>query len=1080
MGEISRRVFLKLTGYGGIGAVAAGLGAKSADKLIPYVIPPEDGIRPGVWTTYATTCRECPAGCGMHVRCTNGRAVKCEGNPDHPINRGGLCARGQAALQGLYDPDRVKGPLANPGGRAGADPRTRWQAITWAAAIEQVAARLKESSRVVLISDLQTGSLAQLMGVFSASRPGGGGYYTYEAFNYEALREAHGQVFGLWGIPMYRLDRAELIVSFAADFLETWISPVQFARDFTDSHSHREGRHGRFVYVGPRFSMTAGNADEFIQVRPGDELAVAEGLLKALLDSLPQSNRLLEAGAWLPPGAGRLPPGVNEDRIKRLAKSFISAKGSVALAGPTGATGPLATRLASVCAVLNFVAGRYDPGGTVDFSRNHALGSGPARTEQVSAALAGLGPDDTAIIHNTNPAFTIPGADEALSKAGAVVYMGTMLDETAQLARWVLPIDSPLESWGDYDPYYGYHGIIQPTMKRLYDTRLSGDILLALAETAGGPLNYPAGQSYEGGFFGVPLKTIKPAYRKVTCFADWLYDRWLDRWESDQPLLTSAPDAAELWKSAQRKGIYVPGASPAFPELKVHPPNSGTDSGIVPPSGTVPSGNQQLGTVPNSGTVPKNVPANEVDLWVWPSIFLYDGRHANRGWLQEAPDPTTTCTWNTWVDVHPTQAAQLGLSDGDEVAITPAPVSGTVQFSGTVPTSLEKPWTVPNSGTVPGSAEVLAVVRVAKIVLPDNPSTTAVDIAEGTVGIALGQGHTSMGMLADGRGGNAFRLLGHGGNGGGMFGKVVLRKTGRRRELSYGSFTQAQHDRDIIQWVKLSELKKMKPGDGDQLILPLPEGYRKDKDLYKAHNYPEHRWAMAVDLHRCIGCGACAVACYAENNLAVVGEQDILRSRTMAWLRVVPYRDQRDAGRVGWLPMLCQHCDTGPCEPVCPVFASVHNDEGLNAQVYNRCVGTRYCSHNCPYKVRRFNWSNIVWRKPLTWQLNPEVTVRERGVMEKCTFCIQRIRQAEIKARLEGRKVRDGEVQTACAQSCPTRAIIFGDLMDLDSEVSRITGGRDGLPGDPRRYHVLAHLNTKPAITYLRRIVNDEAPDGNV
>ena len=207
----------------------------------------------------------------------------------------------------------------------------------------------------------------------------------------------------------------------------------------------------------------------------------------------------------------------------------------------------------------------------------------------------------------------------------------------------------------------------------------------------------------------------------------------------------------------------------------------------------------------------------------------------------------------------------------------------------------------------------------------------------------------------------------------------------------------------------------------DQLILPLPEGYTQGRDLYPPHAYKEHRWAMAIDLQRCIGCGACAVACYAENNVAVVGEDPVRRGREMAWLKVVPYRKPDEPGRVGWLPLPCQHCDAAPCEPVCPVFAAVHNDEGLNAQVYNRCIGTRYCSNNCPYKVRRFNWQNIQWREPLDLQLNPEVTVRCRGVMEKCTFCIQRIREAEYRAKVEGRRLKDGEVEPACAQSSSHR-----------------------------------------------------------
>jgi molybdopterin-containing oxidoreductase family iron-sulfur binding subunit len=267
-----------------------------------------------------------------------------------------------------------------------------------------------------------------------------------------------------------------------------------------------------------------------------------------------------------------------------------------------------------------------------------------------------------------------------------------------------------------------------------------------------------------------------------------------------------------------------------------------------------------------------------------------------------------------------------------------------------------------------------------------------------------------------------------------------------------------------VQWAGLDALSTMQPGDGDALRLPLPEGYDAQRDVYGPREYKEHRWAMAVDLARCIGCGACAVACYAENNIPVQGEERLRKGRETAWLQVVPYRDPQDGKRMGFLPLMCQQCDAAPCEPVCPVFASVHNEEGLNAQVYNRCIGTRYCSNNCPYKARRFNWFDVRFEEPLNLQLNPEVSVRRRGVMEKCTFCIQRIRQGEHRARLEGRAVRDEEIQPACGQSCPTRAIVFGDLLDPKARVTELTRL------DPRRYHVLESLNTKPAVAYLRRV----------
>ena len=425
--------------------------------------------------------------------------------------------------------------------------------------------------------------------------------------------------------------------------------------------------------------------------------------------------------------------------------------------------------------------------------------------------------------------------------------------------------------------------------------------------------------------------------------------------------------------------------------------------------------------------------ADEVRLFVWPSIALFDGRLANRGWLQEMPEPVSYICWGSWLDVHPDLAGRLGLSVNNVVTIRSA--HGQVQN---------------------------VTVRLNEL---QSPSCVCLEI---------GQGHTAMGGNAKDAGVNAWSLLGPDVSRE-MFVVVKLDKTGRSDGPAYLSGTQDQYRRDILQWEELDSLHGKKWGEGDKLILPLPEGYNPQTDIWAAHPYEKYRWAMAIDLQRCIGCGACAVACYAENNLQVVGEKYARRRLEMAWLKVVPYLNDDNPRRMGFLPMLCQQCDTGPCEPVCPVYASVHNEEGLNAQIYNRCVGTRYCSNNCPYKVRRFNWLNSPlrerpqekpeWVKPLDWQLNPEVTVRQRGVMEKCTFCIQRIRQVQHQARRENRPVRDGEVQPACVQTCPAGVFTFGNLLDPNSKVSLLTRN------EPRRYHVLEEQNTKPAITYLRRIV---------
>jgi molybdopterin-containing oxidoreductase family iron-sulfur binding subunit len=332
-------------------------------------------------------------------------------------------------------------------------------------------------------------------------------------------------------------------------------------------------------------------------------------------------------------------------------------------------------------------------------------------------------------------------------------------------------------------------------------------------------------------------------------------------------------------------------------------------------------------------------------------------------------------------------------------------------------------------------------------------------IYKNTVSIETGQGHTAMGETANNRGVNVFSLLEPDHDG--PLSQVTIEKTGEMEKPVYLNGTIEQHDRELLKYILLnrSEGKEKSP---EKITMPLPAGYLKERDLYRPHEHKLHRWGMAIDLQKCIGCKACEAACYAENNVPVVGREHCADGLEMSWLKVPAYRIEYD--RLAFIPLPCQHCDAAPCEPVCPVFASAHTDEGLNAQIYNRCIGTRYCSNNCPYKVRRFNWKNIHYEYPETLRLNPEVTVRSRGVMEKCTFCVQRIRNAEYSAKKEKRKLKEGDIVPACAQTCPTNAIVFGDLLDENSLVSKLFNHE-------RRYQLLHELNTKPAVIYLKKII---------
>jgi molybdopterin-containing oxidoreductase family iron-sulfur binding subunit len=430
-------------------------------------------------------------------------------------------------------------------------------------------------------------------------------------------------------------------------------------------------------------------------------------------------------------------------------------------------------------------------------------------------------------------------------------------------------------------------------------------------------------------------------------------------------------------------------------------------------------------------TAPAPLASGEMHLHVYPSTRYYDGRGANRPWLHEIPDPITNITWDGWAEIHPETAKGLGVIEGDILILQSA------------------------AGMVEAPAYIYEGIR------------------KDTVAMPLGLGHTSFGRYAKDLGANAVRLLGarsdartgalaYAGTG------VKVSKAARHTPLARTDGSLTQHGRGFAQIIPVSALLGQGSADAEH-----PEqGHEAGRHLAKVHypdNYPEHehkdyRWGMAINLSSCTGCSACVAACYAENNVPVVGKQQVARGRNMAWIRVERYIENvSDSPDVRFAPMMCQQCDNAPCEPVCPVYATQHNSEGLNVQTYNRCVGTRYCANNCPYKVRSFNWFDPQFDEPMNLQLNPDVSIRSKGIMEKCTFCVQRIRGAKEVARDEGRKVRDGDVAPACAQSCPAEAIVFGNLLDPESAVSRLTANQHG-------YRILEELNTKPAITYLPRV----------
>jgi molybdopterin-containing oxidoreductase family iron-sulfur binding subunit len=1027
MVDLGRREFLRIVGLAGTATAMSGC-SEPTRQLIPYIIPPED-IVPGKANWYASTCRQCPAGCGLLAKNRDGRIIKVEGNPLHPVSGGKLCARGQASLHELYNPDRFISPFRR-ASKGAMDP------ISWDQAEDALANVLKEitakgrGERIVFITELITDTERELVTAWLAEMGQSAGPILYEPFAYEPLRKANQVVFGQDAIPAYKIDQADFLISFNAGFLETWLSNVEYARQFTLYHTLGASGRKPFVFVGPRLSMTGNNADLSITVAPGDEYLIALGMLRVILDenlsttltSDQKSAITAMTRAWsLEQIAAKT--GVSDELIRTVARRFAGAQRPLALAEGLSFSVPNATQTAVAANLL--CALKPGAQACIDFGAKSAYSdvAGADRMREVSERMK-RGDVELLLVYRANPVFSLPPSwefEKRVREVPMVASFSSLPDETTACAHLVLPSNTPLETWGDYSPRAGITGLLQPVMGNVFDTRPFGDTLIATGKKVKGPERFPWKDSYEA-LQASWTRRLQATGKEVPFEAFW----------------AKAMEVGGLWEPSRippgagwrEVGSVIPGSKngkPSDTELQAggNTASSGkTGSGET--SGLSPRLSPFVFPAPDS-TEPASQ-SGEFLFTAYPTVQFFDGRQANSSWMQELPDPLTMVTWDGWVEINPETAQNLGIEKGDIVRIKS-------QY---------------------GSVDVPAVP------IPTVPF--------GTLAMPIGQGHTAYGRYAGGRPGNPMRLFPADvdpATGGLLWPAMTVTIEAVKKDQVLANVDGSYYDygRGIVQVMSFPDFReRTAAGRKPEIDIPLAEGYDPRKDFYPPHPHVDYRWAMIVDLDRCIGCSACVVACYAENNLAVVGKDQVSKGRIMSWLRIERFFDP-DKPVARWLPMLCQHCENAPCEAVCPVYAPHHSKEGLNNQVYNRCIGTRFCLQNDPYKVRRFNWFTFPHEAPLNMQLNPDVTARQKGVMEKCSFCIQRIAEAKIKARNEGRKVRDAEFTTACAQTCPTDALVFGNLMDPDSRVWKLIH-------DTRAYQVLGHLNTKPAVIYLKRVTH--------
>ncbi len=981
---VDRRDFMKLFGLGGLAAGAASCVRRPAEHAIPYVNQPVDQM-PGVPVHYATTCGACSNACGLMVSTKGGRPTKIEGSQDHPINRGALCALGQAQTQALYHPERLSKPQVRYG--------LRTDSVDWDKVYPQLGEKLAEAKNPAIITGGSTGHRK----VFFKEWLGRLGHkesniYSWEANSlYAATGKANELAFGQKGFPRIDFEKAQVILGIGSDFLDVGLSPLYHTRGFSESQSFRKGSKGKFVQFESHLTLTGAKADSRVIIPPGSELLCLLLMLRALSENsaskgskrardevrkIISQNRTLMIDGYKRLGVGReVFDGLASDLLKNT---------SVIVAGGTGNAGEDGT-LVQLAAILgNLLIGSY---GEVLFHAKGWQGS-PIESNDLARFIENADSHDFVLLIETDPVSTTPsswGVKELLSKVPTLVSIQAFPQEVDELAHFVLPANHFLESWGDEQPIHGFWSLRQPTVRAATGSRQAEDILLWLLATIGKSLPYENYRAY-------------------------LYKQWRLVYKS----IGSDLDYKMFFQFAVKRGF----------------------------AGHLKS--RSVGSLKNLSTYFKklDMPSSGLKLSSPLDPRLLDGRGAHLPVLQEIGDGLTTIAWDTPVLMSPTLMKTMGLKVNQVVEVKSQ--AGTLQGAVYPLPGLHPDGVVISRGNGQNNK---------RSTISHNNGINPLPLFPKQMDPLSGQPVTS-------------NL------------PVTITPTGKWYRLA---MMQKHNDianrADILKKYSLKQLKKM-PKKVDLDTVP---------DVFPKLQEMTYRWGMSIDLDRCNGCGACMAACAIENNVPQVGRDQVLMGREMHWIRLDRYfYGDIEEPVVTFQPVMCQHCNHAPCEAVCPVYATAHDPEGLNAMTYNRCVGTRYCANACPYKVRRFNWWTYKWgtmgerpqdRNPRP--SNPDVTVRTAGVMEKCTMCVGRIRDGKHKAKLAGRQVVDGEIQTACQQTCAANAISFGNLNDPNSQITQDRSDQRSflmLGGDPAHGHY--GLKTLPNVNYLAQVTFDEPATG--
>ncbi len=954
---LNRKSFFTLMGAS-IAMMTASCSRKPIEKILPYLQRPGSHV-PGLPTYYATSYVHSEGVLPLIIKTKEGKPIKVEGNPDHPLTEGGMSADGFATIWDLYDPDRLKHPSKKT--------KFGFRKISWKTALKEIQPLVKKKIHI-LKRPSYSPSEQSLLQRFTDRHFAELVVYDTVGVQHEILsgqKLSHGDNI----IPRYQFDKADLILSIEADFLGTWISPELFAKQFSTRRDPDADNMNKLISVETMMSLTGANSDLRIPIKSGSHRSFILGLAHILLPFTLRKNdiSLRQLLKEYTPKMTAQVCGVDVKILEALAKEILKFKGRIlVVAGGTSTREENRGSSHYLGNLINYLVGS---------SPNSIMSQAPQKSKNDISSHKKLkkliqdmqkGEVETLIIDHANPVYDLPrnsGFSEALSKVKNVIFIGTHRNETAEMANYMLAASHFMESWGDGYSYGIYH-IVQPVIRPLFDTRSAGDIFLSLQKRKESFHNYVQKTS---------IKYIKNNWQ------DCLANGFLQR--------------TNLSSSQSERSFNI---RYVFEMTSIQAPI-------------------------NKGYV----------LNLYQNIQIGDGRGANISFRQELPDPITKVTWGNFLAVSPLDARKNGWKTGDKFLIKN------------------------------NDQEILL------------PAFIQPGLVEGSVAAAMGYGHSSLGKIGKNIGANIFKLAEFNERGTRYTGldvdlkkipgKIKIATTQRHYEIP------GLNGRGLANATILSKYKiNTKAGHSSLNDAPGSKNLP-GKGLYVDHKYDGYRWGMNIDLNKCTGCSACVISCYSENNIPAVGKKEILVGREMSWLRIDRYYSGDEINpEVVFQPVMCQHCENAPCENVCPVVATTHSHEGLNEMAYNRCIGTRYCANNCPYKVRRFNWLEN-WEGKLTdpqqYALNPDVTVRSRGVIEKCSFCIQRIAEKRQTAKLSNRQIYDGELLTACQQGCPSNAIVFGNINDKESKVFK-------QQNDQRSYRALLSINVKPSVTYMTKVKN--------